>query len=216
MNKINLHWEILPKRHQALLPKLTFLKKLGFYLAGGTALSLQIKHRISVDFDFYNQKEFDTDKIYRIFQAQKPINLLLNTITENTLILEINNISVSIFSYNYPLLKPFLVSKYLNIASLEDISAMKLIAIIQRGIKRDFIDLYYLSKKLGLDKIIVLTKKKYAGFNKYLAFQALVYFQDAEERQTRETKVLRPFEWKEIKKYFINEVARLKRNWSSL
>jgi len=113
-------------------------------------------------------------------------------------------------------LKPFVVSKYLNIASLEDISTMKLIAIIQRGIKRDFIDLYYLSKKLGLKNIIVLTKKKYAGFNKYLALQALVYFQDAEEKQTREIKMLRPLEWEKVKEYFINEVARLKTNWSSL
>ena len=52
---------------------------------------------------------------------------------------------------------------------MEDIAAMKLIAIIQRGLKRDFIDLYFLGRSLGLEKIMSLTEIKYAGFNRYLA-----------------------------------------------
>ncbi len=196
------------------MPKLKFLKDAGFYLAGGTALALQIKHRKSVDFDFYNQKEFDSAKIYRIFQKQKPEKLSLYTTAENTLILEINGIGISLFTYNYPLLKPFLVTDYINLASLEDISAMKLIAIIQRGIKRDFVDLYFLAKWLGLENIMDLTKNKFAGFNRYLACQALVYFQDAEERQTRKLQMLKPIGWGAVKKYFINEVAGVKIKWS--
>jgi len=211
--KENLHWEILDKKRLTLLPKLNFLKEMGFYLAGGTALALQIKHRLSVDFDFYNQKKFDSAGIYQKFQTQKPKKLLLDTMAENTLILEINAVGISLFSYNYPLLKPFITSEYLNIASLEDIAAMKLIAIIQRGIKRDFIDLYFLCGLLGLEKIMDLTKHKYTGFNKYLACQALVYFRDAEEKQTREINLLRPLEWENVKKYFVTEVAQLKRKW---
>jgi hypothetical protein len=53
-----LHWDILGKKRLALLPKLKFLKGAGFYLAGGTALALQIGHRTSVGFDFYIQKRF--------------------------------------------------------------------------------------------------------------------------------------------------------------
>lgn len=212
--KLKLHWDIFDKKRLALLPKLKFLKSEGFYLAGGTALALQIKHRISVDFDFYNQSKFDSAKIYQMFQAQKSTKLLLNTILKDTLILEINNIGISLFTYNYLLLKPPFVSNYLNIASLEDIAAMKLIAIIQRGVKRDFIDLYFLSNILGLEKIADLTKKKYPGFNRYLACQALVYFQDAEKKQAREMEMFKPPEWKKVKKYFTSEVANLKRKWS--
>jgi len=128
--------------------------------------------------------------------------------------LEIDNVGVSLFTYNYPALKSILESEYLNIASLEDIAAMKLIAIIQRGVKRDFIDLYFLSRLLGLEQIMDLTKKKYPGFNRYLASQALVYFADAEAPQKRETRMIESVEWKDIKKYLEAEVMRLKKQWS--
>ena len=69
-DKVNLAWEILDKKRLELLPKLEFLKDEGFYLAGGTALSIQIKHRTSVDFDFYKQGEFNSDKILLEFQRR--------------------------------------------------------------------------------------------------------------------------------------------------
>ena len=112
------------------------------------------------------------------------------------------------------MLKPFVISEYLNIASREDIAAMKLIAIIQRGIKRDFVDLYFLSQLFGLERIMDLTKKKYPGFNKYLACQALVYFKDAEETKTREIEMLKPLGWEDVQRYFVSEVTQLKRKWN--
>ena len=69
---VKLFWDVLSKRQTEILPRLSFLKDKNFYLAGGTALALQIKHRTSIDFDFYIPKEFDAAKIYRQFQEQKP------------------------------------------------------------------------------------------------------------------------------------------------
>ena len=209
-----MHWDILDERRLALLPSLKFLKNSGFYLAGGTALALQIGHRISVDFDFYSQNKFNPAKIYQDFQAQKPAKILLGNTADNTLSLEANNIAISLFTYNYPLLRPLITSENLNIASLEDIAAMKLIAIIQRGIKRDFIDLYFLAQIFGLEKIMNLTKKKYTGFNKYLACQALVYFKDAEGEKAGEVKLIKSLSWEKVKKYLEAEVKQVKRKWS--
>lgn len=213
--KTELHWEILDKKRIALLPKLKFLKDAGFYLGGGTALALQIKHRTSVDFDFYNENDFDSQKIHQLFQLQNSNKLLVDTITENTLIIEIDNISISLFTYKYSMLKPFIITGELQLASLEDIAAMKLIAIIQRGVKRDFIDLYFLSLLFGLKGIMDLTNKKYAGFNKYLSCQALVYFKDAEDdkKQKREMEMVTPVKWEDVKKYFLQEVNKLKTQW---
>jgi len=213
MEKVNLQWDILDEGRRALLPRLKFLKNSGFYLAGGTALALQIGHRVSVDFDFYNQDKFSTSKIYQDFQAQKPSKILLGNTAEDTLFVEINNIAVSFFTYNYPLLKPLKKSENLNIASLEDIAAMKLIAIIQRGVKRDFIDLYFLAQIFGLEKILCLTKKKYAGFNKYLACQALVYFKDAQGEKAGEVQLIKPLSWEKVKRYLEAEVKRVGREW---
>ncbi|MEK7472948.1 MAG: nucleotidyl transferase AbiEii/AbiGii toxin family protein [Patescibacteria group bacterium] len=54
------HTSILDKNQKDILPKLSFLSKDGFYLAGGTALALQIGHRTSVDFDFFVKKHFNS------------------------------------------------------------------------------------------------------------------------------------------------------------
>ncbi len=207
--------EVLTAEQQEILPKLVFLKKQKFYLAGGTALSLQIKHRTSVDFDFYIKKDFQPEEIYGQFQKQKNKKILLSSITEkNTLLLELNDISISLFTYAYPLVKNLVKNQYFNLASPEDIAAMKMIAIIQRGTKRDFIDLYFLIKKIGLEKIFGYAREKYPGFNEYLALQSLTYFKDAEiESNDRNIKILEPFNWKDAKKFFISEVVKIKETW---
>ncbi len=170
-------------------------------MAGGTGIALQIKHRTSIDFDFYIPKEFDAAKIYRQFQEQKPKKILLDTMAKDTLLLELNDIGISLFTYPYPLLKILTESDYFNLASLEDIAAMKMIAIIQRGIRRDFVDLYFLIEKVGLEKIFRFAKKKYPGFNEYLALQALACFGDAEveDKELIITQVLNYGDAKRIK-----------------
>lgn len=208
-------WEVLSADQQEILPKFVFLKEQNFYLAGGTALALQIKHRTSIDFDFYTEKEFHSTGIYEQFQKQKNRKILLSAITEkNTLLLELNDISISLFTYPYPLVRNLVKSQYCNLASLEDIAAMKMIAIIQRGTKRDFIDLYFLIRKIGLENIFDYAMEKYSGFNEYLALQSLTYFKDAEiESNDRNIKLFEPFNWKDAKKFFVDEAEKIKETW---
>ena len=56
-------YNILDKKRKNILP---FLKnfKSDFYLAGGTALALQIGHRDSIDFDFFAPQDIDTKKLF--------------------------------------------------------------------------------------------------------------------------------------------------------
>lgn len=207
-----LYWDILDKKRLALLPKLKFLKDAGFYLAGGTALALQIRHRISVDFDFYTPREFDAEKTLLHFQRKiKSVTLIRKA--ENTLISKVDGIEVSLFTYPYKLVEKSIETEHLRLASIEDIAAMKLIAIIQRGIRRDFTDFYFLIKLLGLKKIFKLTKEKYPPFNIYLGLQALTYFADA-ERVPPKRKILLlqdDIGWNEIKEFITGEVREFKR-----
>lgn len=208
-----LYWDILDKKRLALLPKLKFLKDAGFYLAGGTALALQIKHRRSVDFDFYIQGNFDSEKILIHFQ-ENGHNVILIQEAENTLIAKVEGIEISLFTYPYKLLKEFVEADYLNLASIEDISAMKLVAIIQRGIRRDFVDLYFLIKLLGLRKVFQLTEEKYPPFNKYLALQAITYFEDAQKEPARRKIVLfQTVSWDEIKNFITAQAREFKRTF---
>ena len=207
--------EVLNHDQQQILPNFEFLKAYKFYLAGGTALALQIRHRTSVDFDFYTDKEFNPQTVYKQFQKQNNKKILLSSVNEdNTLILEINNISVSLFNYPYILARGLLESRYIDLASLEDIAAMKMIAIIQRGAKRDFIDMYFLIRKLGLEKIFKISKEKYPGFNEYLALQSLTYFEDAEtKKDERDIKLFDTFSWNEAKDFFFRESGRMLKIW---
>ena len=176
-----IYYDILSNKQREILPCLGFLKERQIYLAGGTALALQIGHRSSIDFDFYDKTEFELDTILRQFR-QFFKNLSVIQMSNGTLIVDVEGIQVSLFYYDYKVIRPFLHTKHLLLLSLEDISAMKLIAIIQRGERRDFIDIYYLIQRFGLEKVFSYSEEKYPGiFNLYLALQALTYFEEAED-----------------------------------
>jgi hypothetical protein len=58
-----LHFKVLDDKRKKILPQLISLKD-RFYLAGGTALALQLGHRSSIDFDFFSQIPFDNLNLY--------------------------------------------------------------------------------------------------------------------------------------------------------
>jgi len=118
----------------------------------------------------------------------------------------------SIFYYKYPLLKN--PSKYLgiNIASVLDIAAMKLMAISDRGTKRDFVDLCFIlkiEKKFSLMEIFEFYDKKFKVLeqNKFHVIKSLVYFDDAEDDKM--PKMIKDVNWKDIKKFFKDEIKKL-------
>lgn len=200
--------KILDAKRLNLLKKFGFLKRQGFYLAGGTALALQIGHRISLDFDFYTEKSFDSRKLRKEFdKIFKEVREIY--IEEDTLNLEVEKIGISFFKYSYNLIRSCQELEEVNLASLEDIAAMKILAISQRGKGRDFIDIYFLIKKFGLEKIIDFTKEKYPMFNIYIGFQGLTYFKDADENKEKSRcKMIEKIDWREIKNYLIKEVDK--------
>jgi len=205
------HTEILSEKQKKLLPKLEPLRDKSFYLAGGTGLAIYIGHRTSLDFDFYSFSSFVSEDIYSLLK-QKMGSILPIQKQKDTLILKCEGLNVSLFAYPYDLLRPPEPFEELLLASIEDIAAMKLIAIIQRGSKRDFIDFYYLIKRFGLKKILEFTAKKYEDFNFYLALQALVYFDDAEKEELslRHITLHKSLEWEEVKNYIRRETKKIR------
>ena len=203
--------EILDKKRRRLLSQLSFLKKFGFYMAGGTALLLQLGHRKSLDFDFYTQKKFDNKKLLRELE-QKLRNVTLIQTAEQTLIVRAEGVEMSFFHYPYPLIYPLLEINGVYLASKEDIAAMKMIAISDRGTKRDFIDVYILLKEFSLEAIFQILKKKYPNFNIYIALQGLTYFVDAEKEQKRKLYLFQNVSWSKVKKFLIEKVKNYQKN----
>jgi len=199
---------VLNKNQKKILNYLDFFPQ-DIYLAGGTGLALQLGHRTSVDFDFYSLKSFKVEEI--LFEFQKKFkNLVVRQVIKDTLILNIFNIDLSLFYYPYKLIKPLLSYRQIKIATAEDIAAMKIVSIIQRGKRRDFIDIFYLLGKYSLKQLINFTLKKYPGFQEGVILKALIYFEDAEEEELeRRIEVFdKNFSWKKAKEKIFSEVRR--------
>ena len=170
------------------------------YLAGGTALALHLGHRISVDLDFFNPEVFDSHKI--VAKLKSLGNYESQQQTENTINGVFNTVKFSYFIYPYKLISPTVNFKGIELASIEDIAAMKLVAITDRGTKKDYIDLYFLAKKYSFEKMFEFYEKKYRLFNqnRLTILKSLTYFFDADESEM--PKMIEKIEWDEVKNYF--------------
>ncbi|PIS31529.1 MAG: hypothetical protein COT41_01500, partial [Candidatus Portnoybacteria bacterium CG08_land_8_20_14_0_20_40_83] len=168
-------------------------------------------HRTSLDFDFYTDKKFDTRKLREQFDAefQKSQEIY---VAQDSLEIDANGIKMSFFWYPYKLIRPALRIEKVLLASKEDIAAMKILAISQRGKRRDFVDIYFLIKEFGLEQIMKFAREKYPAFNIYVGLQGLVYFQDADNDSDKSRLVmLQKPDWKEIKKYLAKEANNFKK-----
>ena len=94
---------------------------------------------------------------------------------------------------------------------LEDIASMKIIAISQRGKKRDFIDLYWFSAVHGtpISDIIRRAVSQYPEQEHSMPhfLKSLVYFEDAEEDPMPALNF--KADWKTVKEYFRREIPRI-------
>lgn len=203
--------QVLPgntKAVLAILEKSAIIKKA--YLAGGTALALQLGHRISYDLDFFTQEEFDEQMI--LPEIKKISNFQLEKIAWRTILGKFKDVKFSMFYYKYPLLYAAKKFGMVNITDVRDIAAMKIAAIASRGTKRDFVDLYFICKEnVSLPDAIQLYDKKYENLatTKIHIVKSLVYFEDAESDAT--PKMLKKAAWEEIKRYFEKEVKKMAR-----
>lgn len=176
-------------------------------MAGGTALAIQLIHRYSYDLDFFTTKSFDQIKLDKYL---KEINgYKLDRFGKDTLLGMIGTTKISFFRYDNPLIKKPLDYQGIKLAQIPDIAAMKLDAIGSRGLKRDFIDLYFISKKFPLDECLSFYWKKYAAGkeNTFHIIKSLSYFVDAEHSEMPDMII--KISWEEVKKFFEKESVRL-------
>jgi predicted nucleotidyltransferase component of viral defense system len=190
------------------------------YLAGGTAVYFYLRHRLSVDLDFFTESPFFVElflsKMKRCFDE-----VAVETMEQDTLILFLSpeKIKFSLFHYPYALLSsavalPVAEGLICPLASLRDIAAMKAVAINQRGSIKDFIDLFYLLQKTGLDfggvSRLAIEKYNLDPQYDYHLRTSFVYFEDAERELDqivmleggREQRRLSAGEWEQIKAFF--------------
>jgi hypothetical protein len=168
---------------------------------------LQIDHRISYDLGFFTQKEFDPNNILSLFRDLELSNIETSS---GTLKFSINGCMVSFFYYPYRVLAPFvkLDNYYMNLAALLDIGLVKVTAIADRGLKKDFIDLYFILNEIGgLKEILMNFSNKFPDANYYHYLKSLTYFEDADN--TPDLQMLREIDWEDVKSYFRKEIKNI-------
>lgn len=201
--------EALTEKAKELLPALRNFNN--FYLAGGTALALQIGHRLSVDFDLFSEKEIDKNlfsKVKKVFYDNK-IALSVNNPDELTVF--IDGLKITFLKYPFPLISDLVNYEEIGLLSVKEIAATKAYTINRRGSLKDYADLFFIvSKKYAtLKEIIEISEKKYDNeFNSRLFLEQLVYLEDIEEPEIeflkeRVTK-------KEIESFFTEEIKKIK------
>lgn len=180
------------------------------YLAGGTALALHLGHRISVDLDFFTQDRLDENVL------AADLNRLPEFLEEGkawkTVWGKIGETKFSLFYYKYPLLSPTGQFMGINVSDTKDIAAMKIQALGDRGTKRDFIDLFFLSKVYSLDEMLGFYNRKYGDLKDktYHLVRSFDYFSDAEDENL--PRMLTDISWGEIKAFFHQESMRLSKS----
>ena len=169
-----------------------------FHLVGGTALTLQLGHRNSIDIDLFTQNDFDANNLLSLLK--KKYSIEERYIGNNTIIVFIENIKVDFIKHNFPYVNPPISEEGIRFLSKEDIAAMKLNAISQSGKRlKDFIDIYFLLRHFSFGSMIDFFQIKYPQTNPLIPIKAINYFDDIDET-IDPPKLLSPLPLSEIKK----------------
>jgi len=208
LEQINLQYHSLPDNQLGLYQKLKVQSRIStFYLAGGTALALQIGHRQSIDFDFFLTGDFNISELDDYLSTIGKFQRIAEE--KNTLHGLLEGINISFIGYKYPLLEKPIEDDFIRIANLIDIACMKLSAITARGSKKDFIDLFFILKSYSLEELFKYFEKKYQLPDyEYVLLKALVYFTDAEEDPM--PVMLTKVTWEDVKEKIIETVRKFK------
>jgi Nucleotidyl transferase AbiEii toxin, Type IV TA system len=177
--------EIFPLPQQEIWPLLARAPKLSFVLYGGTAVALHLGHRLSIDFDFFKAEPLDKAQI----EAGLPFARNARTIQEdeNTLVMDVpmpsGHVKVSFFGglalgrISDPLRTK---DSILLVASLEDLLATKLKAILDRAEAKDYRDIAaILLAGVSLDKALGGFARMYRK-DPALPLRAMGFFKDGD------------------------------------
>ena len=210
----DLHWNTISPAMRRVLNGFGRSRLVGeFYLAGGTALALQLGHRISVDLDFFSPTQ-DIPSIFEPLRtALKPFAPILADSAWGNLVFLAEGVRVGFYGYGFQLVAPLQSADGVNLAGIADIALMKLDALLSRASRKDFHDLYAICQRTSLRAILDLAPQKFDSIRDFEAQVArhMVYF----ERAERESPVplLDVIEWETVKAWFRQQAIELEKSW---
>jgi hypothetical protein len=189
-----------------------------FYLAGSAALALYIGHRPVRDLDLMGGTNRLTppdrrDLLGDLLAIEPPHSekTEVETARDGYLYVRQGGVGVRFFYYPYPLADPFEEIGGLSVASAVDLGLMKLGAIISRGTRRDFVDLFLLCRWIPLADLLARADDKF-GHVRDFSLQALKGLADLSEAEVEPMpRLVVPVDWAEVEAWLRTEVRELGR-----
>ncbi len=178
-------------KHLMALPELS-----KFALVGGTNLSLQLGHRISIDLDLFSNVDFVSDELLLVIGRTFASFDLLNK-TERSFSGLLENVKVDIILHAYDYINPVMEVEGIRLLSIPDIVAMKLGALSQRGAKKDFWDIAELLNHYSIAEMLEFFGQKYKNHDYGYVVHSLYYFNDAENQE--DPIDLKGVTWQQVK-----------------
>ena len=205
-----LHEKTVERATLDLIRRLSADKALrDFVLVGGTALSLQLGHRKSIDIDLFTNKAFDPKALANHLNAQyKAEN---TTVLGNAVFTWLEGVKTDLLAHQYPWIRPHTEAGGVRMASMEDIAAMKLHAIVQSGSRlKDYVDVFLLLERNSLDQMVAAYTAKYNDGSPTVAKNALLYHHEIDFGKGVEM-INRQMRWPEISKRLKEAVVEPKK-----
>ena len=177
-----------------------------FRLVGGTGLAIQYGHRKSVDLDLFESGDPRDPVFFRTLTERFAPR---HVVTESRVIriYSLRGVKVDFVSIPYPWLDPPVETDGIRLASPRDIAAMKLLAIVNRGSKKDFVDLHALLSRYSMEEMFGFFFQKYGRDSEFALYKSVLFFGDADPEPMPE--MAKPVSWETIKVDILSEAGRL-------
>ena len=192
MNR-KLYWQTVdPRLRDALLLLMGAQLFRSFRLVGGTSLSLQLGHRMSVDIDLFTDVPYGTVDFTEIDHfLRRSFSYVARTFTDHLSpgmgtgyfigASENDAIKLDLF-YTEPFIRPVDEVEGVRLATIEDIAAMKINVVQQAGRKKDFWDIHELMDRMAIPAMIALHEEMFPhGHDPALIRRNLTDFRLADE-----------------------------------
>ncbi len=203
-----LSFDVLDDQRKAFFGKLKAFGKTAT-LGGGTALALQIHHRLSFDFDLFIPTPLPRS-LYRTIQTvigEAPEKLV--DTSDQLTVKFASGVELTFLYYWYPPLYPTIPTGSLPLFDRRDIATDKALTLGRRNVWRDYVDFFFLLKDgdLTLDHLITDAQKRFGNeFSPKLFLEQLSYTGDVADFAV--TFVGHSYSPEEITAYLTEHVAR--------
>jgi len=177
-----MHLNILDQNQKKVFPTLKQFAG-NFYLAGGTAIALQIGHRQSIDFDLFSHKPVDQDYIRGIFRKIFGIDTVLVDESQELTFIS-SGVKLTFLQYPFTVEHPEWIHETISTPDLLTLAALKAYTLGRRSKWKDYVDLYFILNVHSLPEIVKKAESMFGNeFSEKLFRVQLSYFKDIDRNE---------------------------------